>query len=147
MTIDPSTCTPDELYVVKAQYTGVAERYGMRVNKGLYPWAVLDGSNHNDDEVTVIRRADQPLTDWEILRQAAAVYEARTEGPCAAATGIRIYADRLEAEHKREALIEKVAGTIAHARWGKADAYVMPSARHMARALADAGLLAEAVES
>lgn len=65
-------------------------------------------------------------------------------------------ADRLESEHKaaqekadadakREALIENAAETIAHARWDKADEYVMPSARRMAHALADAGLLAGAV--
>lgn len=146
--IDPSTCKPGELYVVRAIDTGDREVYGMRDdgNDGAQLWRALTPYGgrrwHSDDGVTVIRRADQQLTDWEILRRAADL-AARDPKPYAA-NKCRLLADHLEAAHaaeqekaaadaKREALIEKATAIIN----GFGDS------GFAARALADAGLLAD----
>lgn len=81
MTIDPSTCEPG-LYRIAVSGDEVD---ALRLSRGNRRWATesllaLGVAFFSDDEVTVIRRADEESQPWETLRDAAKLADDPTNG-------------------------------------------------------------------
>lgn len=168
-TINPKDCKPDEAYRVRV-FAG-REVTAMRGDTGVCdPWIVTsaDGLGHvwaRDEDVTVLHRLvpepeekvlDVLMYPWETLSAAEAlVFDLACRGPDerVARRVLVNLARRLEAEHQaaqekaaadaaREAAIEKAAQVMVPYPNGAS----LSLGSDAARALADAGLLAEAVQ-
>lgn len=165
--IDPTTAfTPD---VCRVRVEG-RETVAMRIDPdGREPWIVAGTRRGSwtwepDTKVTVLHRLvpepeektlDAPTPDWDTLRAAAEIAY-REDGH--SLYYLQQLADRLEAEHRatqekaerekaaREALIERAAWVIQDADC-ESGMTLISTYRALARALADAGYLAEAVQS
>ncbi|GEE00213.1 hypothetical protein nbrc107696_45880 [Gordonia spumicola] len=162
-TIDPTTCKPGEAYMVRVDGR---ESIAVRLDDDSRPWWITAGWRsddlntwHPDSAVTVLHRLvpepeekvlDVPMQPWDILREAESIAR-HLDG--IERSSILAHANHLEREHRaaqekaeqdaaREALIVKAASVSVTHPNGAVVSVGLP----YARALADAGYLAEAVQ-